>query len=103
CRKLLRNVLQSKTAPNALYEQLQQQNKTLPIYAQDSVLDIPELSDKQADRKQLQEAGKKVLDIMRSADALPAEQRDAHVRAQLDLIDRVATPAASQSVESVAV
>ena len=31
--------------------------------------------------------GKRVFEIMRSADALPAEQRDAHVRRQLDLVD----------------
>jgi len=31
--------------------------------------------------------GKQVLDIMRSADALPADQRDAHVRLELDRID----------------
>lgn len=88
CRKLLRNAVQDKTAPYALYQQLQEQGRTLPIYAQDSVLDIPELADKQADRKQLAAAGKQVLEIMRSADALPADQRDAHVRARLDGIDR---------------
>lgn len=88
CRKLLRNAVQDKTAPYALYQQLQEQGRTLPIYAQDSVLDIPELADKQADRKQLAAAGKQVLEIMRSADALPADQRDAHVRARLDGLDR---------------
>lgn len=59
------------------------------------MLDIAELADKQADRKQLAAAGKQVLEIMRSADALPADQRDAHVRVRLDAIDRAGQAASA--------
>ncbi|HLU03679.1 MAG TPA: Rieske 2Fe-2S domain-containing protein [Advenella sp.] len=103
CRKLLRDILHDKTKPYALYEQLHQQDKSLPIYAQDSVLDIPEISDKQADRQLLASTGKKILEIMRSADALPAQDRDAHVRLQLDSIDRAGQAVASPAAENTAV
>lgn len=87
CRKLLRDLVRGKTPANALYDQLTAQGKTLPLYSQDSVLELEELP-REEDRKLLLATGKKVLAAMRSADALPtAAERDAHIRKQLDLID----------------
>lgn len=86
CRKLLRDAVRGKTAPSPLYSQLTAEGKSLPLYSQDTVLNAAELP-RAEDRKLLLELGKKVLAAMRSADHLPAEQRDAHVRQQLDLID----------------
>lgn len=86
CRKLLRDAVRGKTPPNKLYEQLTAAGQTLPLYSQDTVLHAPELA-RAEDRKLLLSLGKKVLEVMRSADQLPAEQRDAHVRRELDKID----------------
>ena len=87
CRKLLRDMVRGKTPANALYEALTAAGKTLPLYSQDSVLEIPELS-REEDRKLLLDIGKKVLAVMRSADELPnAAARDAHIRKQLDALD----------------
>ncbi|MBF5007322.1 Rieske 2Fe-2S domain-containing protein [Diaphorobacter caeni] len=87
CRKLLRDMVRGKAPANALYDALTAAGKTLPLYSQDSVLDIPELS-REEDRKLLLDIGKKVIAVMRSADALPsAAERDAHIRSQLDVID----------------
>lgn len=85
-RKLLRELVRGKTAPDPLYARLLAEGKTLPIYAQDSVLRLPELPASE-DRRQLLMMGKRVLEIMHSADALPPEQRDAHVRRELDQLD----------------
>ncbi len=85
-RKLLRDLVRGKTTPDPLHAKLLVEGKTLPIYAQDSVLRLTELAPAE-DRRQLLAVGKQVLDIMRSADALPADQRDAHVRLELDRID----------------
>ncbi|MBP2316176.1 Rieske 2Fe-2S domain-containing protein [Azospirillum soli] len=86
CRKLLRDAVRGKTAPDPLYATLSAEGESLPLYAQDTVLHVPELP-ADVDRKQIMELGKRVFEIMRSADALPANERDAHVRRQLDLID----------------
>lgn len=96
-RKLLREMVRGKTPPDPLFQKLTAEGKSLPIYAQDTVLRVPELP-RAEDRKQLLALGKRVLDIMRSADPLPADQRDAHVRRELDGIDgglsvRAAAPA----------
>ncbi|QDL38480.1 Rieske 2Fe-2S domain-containing protein [Rhodoferax sediminis] len=86
CRKLLREAVRGKTPPDALYERLTAAGSSLPLYAQDSVLHVPELPSAE-DRKLILSLGKRVFEIMRSADDLPAEQRDAHVRQQLDELD----------------
>lgn len=87
CRKLLREMVRGKTPPNTEFARLAAEGGTLPLYSQDSVLDIPELS-REEDRKQLLVIGKKVIAAMRSADGLAdAAERDAHIRRQLDLID----------------
>ncbi|MEQ8441368.1 MAG: Rieske 2Fe-2S domain-containing protein [Alphaproteobacteria bacterium] len=86
CRRLLREMVKGKTPDYPLYGQLTAEGKRLPIYAQDSILKIPE-KPKAEDRKQILEIGKQVLAIMQSADELPAEERDAHVRRELDKLD----------------
>lgn len=87
CRKLLRDMVRGKTAPNAEFSQLIAEGRTLPLYSQDSVLDVPERP-REEDRKQLLAIGKKVIAVMRSADGLAnATERDAHIRRQLDSID----------------
>jgi nitrite reductase/ring-hydroxylating ferredoxin subunit len=87
CRKLLRDMVRGKTPPNTEFARLMAEGKTLPLYSQDSVLDVPELS-REEDHKQLLTIGKKVIAAMRSADCLStAAERDAHVRRQLDQID----------------
>ena len=87
CRRLLRDVLRGKTQPDPRLQELLHAGGTLPTYAQDSVLTLPELP-KAEDRKQILALGKKVLEVMRSADALAdAAARDAHIRHQLDLLD----------------
>lgn len=86
CRKLLRDFVRGKTKPDPLHEKLRAEGKSLPIYAQDTVLSIKKRPPAE-DRKLILELGKKVLDIMRSADDLPSEQRDAHIRRRLDEID----------------
>lgn len=87
CRKLLRDTLRGKGQPNTLYDRLQAMGKTLPLYAQDSVLHATELP-RAEDRKLILSLGKRVMEIMRGADELgdPAD-RDAFVREQLDLLD----------------
>lgn len=87
CRKLLREAVRGKTQPYPLYERLMAAGKTLPLYAQDSVLHAPELP-RTEDRKLILSIGKKVMEIMRAADELdtPAA-RDAFVREQIDRID----------------
>jgi tert-butyl alcohol monooxygenase / tert-amyl alcohol desaturase len=89
CRKLLREAVRGKTPPNQLYDRLIAEGRSLPLYVQDSVLNVPELPTAE-DRKQLLAIGKRVLEAMRSADELSAELRDAHVRKQLDVIDGAA-------------
>lgn len=87
CRRLLRDIVKGKTAPDPLFEELVGKGRTLPLYSQDSVLNIPELPQAE-DRKQILAVGKKVMDILRSADTLAdAAARDAHIRHQLDLLD----------------
>lgn len=86
CRRLLRDMAKGKTQSYPLYEELTAAGKSLPIYAQDSILNIPE-KPKTEDRKEILELGKKVLAIMQSADELPADERDAHVRRELDKLD----------------
>ncbi len=87
CRKLLREAVRGKASPDPLYERLTAEGRSLPLYAQDSVLHAAELP-RAEDRKLVLSLGKRVLDIMRSADDLPTPaQRDAFVREQLDRID----------------
>lgn len=85
-RKLLREAVRGKTQPDALHQQLLAAGQSLPLYSQDTVLRVKELSSAE-DRKQILSLCTRVFDIMRSADALPADERDAHVRRQLDLLD----------------
>jgi len=87
CRRLLRDILRGKTQPDPLYEELVAKGRTLPLYSQDSVLDIPELPSAE-DRKQLLALGKKIMEISREADGLAdAAARDAHIRRELDRLD----------------
>lgn len=87
CRRLLREVLRGKTQPDPLYEELVAMGRSLPLYSQDSILRVAELP-RAEDRKQILALGKKVLEIMRSADSCAnAAERDAHVRRELDRID----------------
>ena len=86
CRKLLREAVRGQNKPNSLYQRLTAEGQTLPLYSQDTVLNVAELP-RDEDRKLIMTLGKKVLEAMRSADHLPAAERDAHVRRQLDLID----------------
>ena len=101
CRKLLREAVRGKTPADPLHEKLAAAGKTLPLYSQDTVLDVPELPSAE-DRKLILGLGKRVLQAMRSADEVPAEQRDAHVRKQLDLIDRATADPVGDSPKSVA-
>ena len=86
CRKLLREAVRGKTPADPLHTRLTQEGKSLPLYSQDTVLRVPEKPGAE-DRKQILGIGKKMFEIMRSADELPADQRDAHVRAELDKLD----------------
>lgn len=87
CRRLLREVVRGKTQPDPLYEELVRTGRTLPLYSQDSILRVRELP-RADDRKQILALGKKVLEIMRSADGCAnAAERDAHVRRELDRLD----------------
>lgn len=87
CRRLLREVVRGKTQPDPLFQDLLARGGKLPLYSQDSILTVPELP-RAEDRKQILALGKRVVEIMRSADALPdAAQRDAHVRRELDRLD----------------
>ncbi|VTU22310.1 Phenoxybenzoate dioxygenase subunit alpha [Variovorax sp. SRS16] len=98
-RKLLRDMVRGKTPADTLHAQLSAAGEPLPLYSQDSVLDVPELPSAE-DRKLILSLGKRVFEAMRSADPLPADERDAHVRRQLDLIERsAAAPAAAQQAE----
>jgi len=86
CRKALRDAVRGKTPVDPGHAALTGEGKTLPLYSQDTVLHLPEKAGAE-DRKQILVIGKKVLDIMRSADPLPASERDAHVRRELDRLD----------------
>lgn len=85
-RKQLRDILAGKVPSYGLYEKLLAEGKSLPIYAQDTVLNVQELPPAE-DRKLILELGKKVLAAMQSGDTIDADQRDAHIRAELDRID----------------
>lgn len=86
-RRLLREAARGKVAKDAAQQQWTQNGQSSSLYSQDSVIYLPQLAERAEDRKQLLALGKKVGDIMRSADALPTAERDAHIRAQLDLLD----------------
>ncbi len=94
CRKLLREATRGKTPTDPVHSSLAADGQSLPLYSQDSVLHVSELPSAE-DRKLIMTLGKRVLDAMRSADAMPAARRDAHVREQLDLIERGFDAAAS--------
>jgi len=87
CRKLLREAVRGKTPADPLHDRLQREGESLPLYAQDSVLWVSRLANPSEDRKLVMSIGKRVLEIMRSADRLPMHERDAHVRKHLDEID----------------
>jgi nitrite reductase/ring-hydroxylating ferredoxin subunit len=85
-RRLLRDLVRGKTEPDLQYQRLLAEGNALPIYAQDSVLHLPEKPATE-DRRQILALGRQVLEVMRSADPLPAGDRDAHIRRELDRLD----------------
>jgi hypothetical protein len=84
CRKLLRDAVRGHAKPNAGHHAIQASGDTLPLYAQDTVLRVPQAQD---DRALLARLGKQVLAILKEADALSSQERDAHVRRRLDELD----------------
>lgn len=86
-RKLLREVVRGKTAPDAKQQKWLIEGESLPLYSQDTVLYAPKCDSAEEDRKLILELGKKVINVMRAADDVQPAQRDAFVRAKLDEID----------------
>lgn len=84
CRKLLRDAVRGHIKANAGHNATQASGDTLPLYAQDTVLRVPQEQD---DRALLARLGKQVIAILKEADALPGQARDAHVRRRLDELD----------------
>lgn len=80
CRKLLRDGARGLTKPDTTSPA----DGTLPLYTQDSVLNIPTAED---DRAVLTRAGKQIIAILKEADSMPSVERDAHVRRRMDDID----------------
>lgn len=102
-RKLLREAARGNTAPDAMQQAWLAKGESLPLCSQDSVLHLPRLEDPQADRALILDTGKAVADIMRASDAVPAPQRDAFVRAELDKIDGglpQGSPVAASAIEA---
>ena len=90
CRKLLRDAVR-RLAPATGDEAASSRaaaTDTLPMYSQDTVLNIP-VHPGQDDRQLILKTGKQVLEITKEADAYPATERDAHVRRRLDELDGV--------------
>lgn len=88
CRKLLREAVR-RIEPSVGAQATANRaagGDTLPMYAQDSVLSIPQRPGDE-DRQLILQIGKQVFEIMKSADALPSVERDAHVRRRLDELD----------------
>lgn len=102
-RKLLRDAVQGKTAPDARQQQWLAAGESLSLYTQDSVLHAPTKETPAEDRKLVLELGKTVMDIMRAADALPKQERDAFVRTKLDEIDGGRGKEAEQNAARAAV
>src|SRR5699024_4952577 len=86
-RQLLRDAVRGKTTPDELQQKLLASGESLPLYTQDSILHAPMKDTPEEDRKLILELGAKVMDIMRSADDLPKDERDAFVRSRLDELD----------------
>lgn len=86
-RQLLRDAVRGKTTPDELQQKLLASGESLPLYTQDSILHAPMKDTPEEDRKLILELGAKVMDIMRSADDLPKDERDAFVRSKLDELD----------------
>lgn len=99
CRRLLREAVRGKTPANRQFEALAARGESLPLYAQDSVLHLPE-RERSEDRKLLLATGSQVLQIMRAADALAPAERDAYVRSELDRIDGGLGAPRSEPVDS---
>ncbi|MGX9943071.1 Rieske 2Fe-2S domain-containing protein [Bradyrhizobium denitrificans] len=85
-RKQLRDILAGKVKPYQLYDRLLTEGKSLPIYTQDTVLNIPELPTA-LDRKQILDLGKKVLAAMQAGDEVDADEREEFIRREMDKID----------------
>ena len=89
CRKLLRQVAAGKVPPYAA----PQAGDTLPMYAGDTVLNIPKQTGVD-DRELVKRFGQQVFVVMQEADALPSGARDAHVRKRLNDLDGVSAAVA---------
>lgn len=92
CRKLLRRAVRGQTPADTS----RPAGDTLFMYAQDSVLSV---SVPMGDNDALVHVGDQVLGVLMSADPLPSDQRDGHVRAGLDAID--GGPSASMPVRAM--
>ncbi|WP_237173934.1 aromatic ring-hydroxylating dioxygenase subunit alpha [Paracandidimonas lactea] len=86
-RKLLREAIRGNTAPDAKQQAALRAGESLPLCSQDSVLYAPVQDTVDADRKLILKLGKEVAAIMLRSDDVPAAQRDAFVRAELDKLD----------------
>src|SRR5207237_10400255 len=61
CRSLLRDALRGKTVPDPTRLLSEKTDDTLPRYTSDTVLEVPRLADRDADRELIQETANKVL------------------------------------------
>ncbi len=84
CRKLLRAVVAGKVPPHPAPPA----EMSLPMYASDSVLNIPKDAGID-DRELVKRIGRQVFAIMQEANALSPGERDAHVRKRLNDLDGV--------------
>jgi len=93
CRRLLREAVRGKTPP---LPKTSSPDHTVPFHAQDAVLTFRQLPPDE-DRKLILSLGKKVLEISRAAESVPASDRDAFIRRRLDRLDEAEQETASQN------
>jgi phenylpropionate dioxygenase-like ring-hydroxylating dioxygenase large terminal subunit len=88
CRSLLREALRGKAGPDRR-RLLSDGGASDPLgsYVSDTVVEVPRLADREADRHVIQETADKVLAIMKEAEHRPSTERRKHVLYRLDETD----------------
>lgn len=87
-RQLLRNAITGNTGSDSSYHP--EVGETIHQYAQDSLLHVPKQAGRD-DKELLMELNRKLLAVIREADAVPRVDRDAHIRRRLSDLEREAT------------
>ncbi len=87
CRTLLRDAVRGKTPPDPTRLLSEAGGDTLARCTSDTVVEVPKLADRDADRALIQEIADKVLAIMKETEHVPSAERRKHVLYRLDETD----------------